>query len=205
VVAFYAHHRAARQLGLLVVCLGGGLLGPWVAAITTQLKRIEGEHSPLSYTNLGLGMLTLIVFVLPMMVFQTAAYRSDRDPQILVALNDLGWISFIGIFSYPTVQCFAISACVLIDRSQHVLPRWFGYFNVWIGTGFTLAAPIYFFKSGPFAWNGLIPFWIPVSVFFVWMITNTTVIRTAILNQAHTSAPHSRATDSSVPDKLLQP
>lgn len=189
VVSLYSHNSTGLRLGLLVVCLAGALLGPWVAAITVQLKRIEGEESPLAYTNLGLGMLTLIVFVLPMMVMETAAFRPERNPVVLQALNDLGWLSFIGIFSYPTVQCFAIALCVL-SHPETALPRWFGYFNAWVGTGFGLAAPIYFVKHGPFAWDGLIPFWIPVGIFAIWMITNTWVVRTAIINAGANGRTH---------------
>ena len=34
---------------------------------------------------------------------------------------------------------FAIAICVLVNE-QRVLPRWFGYFNAWVGTGYALAA-----------------------------------------------------------------
>jgi hypothetical protein len=49
--------------------------------------------------------------------------------------------------------------------------------------GFAPAATIYWFKSGPLAWNGIIPFWLPIGVFFIWMIVNTAVVRSAILRQ----------------------
>jgi hypothetical protein len=85
----YFDSPSAVRLGLLMVCLGGGVLGPWMAVISVQLKRIEGAYSPLAYTDLGLGMVTLIVFVLPPMVMQTIAFRTDRDPSSMLALQDL--------------------------------------------------------------------------------------------------------------------
>jgi len=135
-------------------------------------------------------MVTLIVFVLPPMVMQTIAFRTDRDPSSMLALQDLAWLSFVGIFSFPTVQCLAIALCVLTAPDQSVLPRWFGYFNAWVGLGFAPAATIYWFKSGPLAWNGVIPFWLPVGVFCIWMIVNTSVVRSAILRRgAATMSP----------------
>lgn len=181
VAHLYAHNTNGLRLGVVVMQVAGALLGPWVAAITTQLRRIEGEDSPLTYTNLGLGMLTLIVFVVPPMAWQAAAFRLDRDPSTIQALHDLGWLAFIGIFSFPTVQCLAIALCILTDPRQRVLPRWLAYFNLWVAVGFAPAATIYFFKSGPLAWNGVVPWWIPIVVFFAWMIINTVAIRQAIL------------------------
>jgi hypothetical protein len=184
VAAVYGANTNGIRAGLLLTCLAGGLFGPWVAAISTVLKRIEGPDSPMTYTQLGLGMLTLVVFTVVPMVLQTAAFRPDRDLDVLLALHDLGWLTFIGIFAFPTVQCLAIAACVFSDPDQRILPRWFAYFNAWVAVGFAPASTIYWFKEGPFAWNGLIPWWIPVFVFFSWMVVNTAVIRRAILDQA---------------------
>jgi hypothetical protein len=129
-------------------------------------------------------MLTLIVFTAVPMVMQTAAFRLDRDLDSLLALHDLAWITFIGIYAFPTVQCLAIAFCIWSDPDQAVLPRWFAYFNAWVAIGFAPASTIYWFQDGPFAWDGFFPWWLPVSVFFCWMIVNTTVMRKAILGQA---------------------
>jgi hypothetical protein len=181
VVAFYRGNTIGLPLGIVVMQIAGALLGPWVVAITLRLRRIEGSESPLAYTNLGLGMLTLIVFALPPMAWQAAAFRLDRDPEIVQALHDLGWLSFIGVFSFPFVQCLAVAFCILSDPHQRVLPRWLAYFNLWVAIGFAPAATIYFFKNGPMAWNGLVPWWIPIAVFFAWMIVNTIAVRRSII------------------------
>lgn len=183
IVGIYNNTNGIRS-GLLLTCLGGALLGPWVAVISTVLKRIEGPESPLAYTQLGLGMLTLTIFTMVPMVLQTAAFRPDRDLNSLLVLHDLGWITFIGSYAFPTVQCLSVTACIFSDPEQRILPRWFGYFNAWIAIGFVPASTLYWFKEGPFAWNGLMPWWIPVFVFFAWIVVNTAVVRKAILEQA---------------------
>ena len=38
-----------------------------------------------------------------------------------------------------------------------------------------------FFKTGPFAWNGLLVFWLGVLVFFGWYTVTFAVVRTSIL------------------------
>jgi hypothetical protein len=37
-----------------------------------------------------------------------------------------------------------------------------------------------FFKSGPFAWNGALVFWLAGSTFFVWFIVMTVTLLKAI-------------------------
>ena len=43
---------------------------------------------------------------------------------------------------------------------------------------------LYFFKTGPFAWNGIFAFWLPLSVFGAWIIVFFVILRAAILRQA---------------------
>ena len=67
---------------------------------------------------------------------------------------------------------------------QPVFPRWVGYFNFWVGLLFVPGGMITFFKSGPFAWNGIIAFWIPASVFGTWFLVMTPMLLKAIQQQA---------------------
>lgn len=123
VVALYRGNTTGLRLGVLMMQVAGALLGPWVAAITTRLKRIEGADSPLTYTNLGSRHVDVDRLRRSADGMQTAAFRLDRQPELIQALHDLGWLSFIGIFSFPSVQCLAMAFCKLSDPAQQVLPR----------------------------------------------------------------------------------
>ena len=41
-----------------------------------------------------------------------------------------------------------------------------------------------FFKDGPFAWNGIIGFYVPLTVFAIWVLVTTFVLTKAIKRQA---------------------
>lgn len=182
--ALYQDNTDMLRLGLVLTMVAGALTGPFVAAISTQLKRIEGRYSPLAYTQLGLGMLGVLLFIFPVMVMQTAAFRPDRDPDTLLMLNDLAWLPFVGVFSPALFQGLAIAVAIFKDKDAQVLPRWLGYFNVWVVLAFVPAALIYFFKDGPFAWNGVFTFWLPLTVFSVWFLVMFVALRRAIQAQA---------------------
>lgn len=167
---FYNENTNGIRLGLALTMIAGAVTAPFVGAITVQMRRIEGPQSPLAFTQLGLGMLGVLLFALPVMILEAAAFRPDRDPDALLAIHDVGWIMLIGTYSCVLVQCLVVGACILQDRAEQVWPRWLAYFNFWVGLLFIPGTLLYFFKSGPFAWNGVFVWWIPLSVFFGWFI-----------------------------------
>jgi hypothetical protein len=170
IARFYAANRTGIRAGLALTMVAGAVTAPFVAVITIQLRRIEGDVSPFAFTQLGTGMLGVLLFSLPVMIMQAALFRPERDPQIILAIHDIGWIMLVGTYSCVFVQCLAVGACILKDRAEDVYPRWLGYFNIWVAVLFLPGSLLYFFKDGPFAWNGLFVWWIPLSVFSGWFI-----------------------------------
>jgi uncharacterized membrane protein YciS (DUF1049 family) len=81
-------------------------------------------------------------------------------------------------------QLLVIAMAIFDDKEQKVFPRWLGYLNVWVAIGFTPTALIYFFKHGPFAWNGLLAFWLALTIFCGWFLTMFVYVVRAIRNQA---------------------
>jgi uncharacterized membrane protein len=165
-----------------------------------QLKRIEGRFSPMAYTQLGMGAVFVLIFVVPAMIWQAAAFRPLENIEITHRLNDLAWLLFLGPVATVFVQGLAITIAILCDKSERpVFPRWLAWFNLWAQIIFLPGLLIPFFKNGPLAWNGLLAFWIPVVVFTVWMILLSVMLLRAIKDQeqqaqaeqATTTAPRS--------------
>jgi hypothetical protein len=173
----------------MLFMVAGALTGPWAAAIATQMKRIEGEHSPLTWTQLGMGMIGVLLFLFPCFFMQAAAFRPYRDPQLTLLIQDVAWLPFIGAFAPAVFQCIAIGIACFRDAEERVFPRWLGYFNIWCALSFLPAALIYFFKRGAFAWNGVFCFWLPLSVFSLWFIVMFVMLRRAIIRQDEAVVP----------------
>jgi hypothetical protein len=165
--------------------MGAALIGPFVAGISQQMKRIEGGRStPLADIQLGLGMLMIVMFIIPCFLMGTAAFRPERDPELILALNDAGWLPFVGAFQCTFFQLLAIAAAVFQDREQRVFPRWLAFFNLWVAFLLLPAGLVLFFKRGPFAWNGLLAFWFVVVVFVAWFLVMFVELRKAVLREA---------------------
>jgi hypothetical protein len=61
-----------------------------------------------------------------------------------------------------------------------VFPRWFGYFQFCAAIGFAPTGFVLFTQEGPFAWNGLISFWVALTFAFAWLVVTTHVTAGAI-------------------------
>jgi len=183
-VEMYSEHTGGIRLGLMLTMFASALLVPFAAVIWAQMKRIEGPRSVLAQTQLISGGLLALEFILPLMIWQTAAYRPEIDPTLIRMLNDLGWIMFVGVISSAVVEFACIGVVILADeRDTGVFPRWAGYFNLWVALLVAPAGLVPFFKHGPFAWNGLFSFFLPMVVFAAWVVVMVVVLRRAILHE----------------------
>jgi hypothetical protein len=169
VSSFYQSNTGAIRFGLMLTMISAALTAPWVAVIAVQMKRIEGDFPVLTYAQLVAGAVGIIILLVPPMIWTAAAFRPDRDPELIRLLNDLAWLMFIMTFSPAFIQNLVIGLAIFSDKNETlVFPRWLGYFNIWVAILFIPGGLITFFKTGPFAWNGLLAFWVPLWIFFAW-------------------------------------
>ena len=83
----------------------------------------------------------------------------------------------------PTL--FTITIAAFIDKSDRpAFPRWFGYMCFLVFMGQAPGQLLFFFKTGPFAWNGLFAFYVPMVVFFVWFVVAFYLLRKATLDHS---------------------
>lgn len=179
--ALYQDNTAAIRIGLILTAIASALLGPYFAVITVQMRRMEGTRPALAYTQLALGALAIIEFIFPVMIMQGATFRQDRDPDIILALNDISWIMFLGVVSTFILQLIVFGVAILSDqRTEPIIPRWVGYFNIWMAMTFTPGNILVFFKTGPFAWDGFFIWWLPFISFMFWFPINVIYLLKAV-------------------------
>ena len=184
VAAFYQENTGLIRLGMVITMFSAALSAPWVAVIAVQIKRIEGEFPALTYALLVAGAVGVVVLVVPPMVWTTAAFRPERDPELIMLLNDFGWLFFVMTFSPFFIQNLVIGLAVFSDKADApVFPRWVAYFNIWVAILLIPGGLITFFKTGPFAWDGILAFWLPLLVFFGWFLVMFPLLLKAIKQQ----------------------
>lgn len=130
----------------------------------------------------GVGNLVLSFY--PAIWWLGAAYRPDRDAELIRLVNDISWLQLIGGITIFLPMPIVMFIAGLSDKSpEPVIPRWCAYANGWIVLAIIPDQLIFFFHRGPFAWNGLIGLWIPVTVFGIFFIMNFIVLRKAVLGE----------------------
>jgi hypothetical protein len=184
VAAFYRSGSLGVRFGSILMLFSGSLLVPFYAVVSVQLKRIEGTFAPMSYTQMLSGLFALVPFILSTVLWCVAAFRPDRSDAEILMLSDLAWISILMVAPPAIVQFFAIGIAILTDRNvRPVLPRWLAFFTVWCAILGIPSIIIVFFKTGPFAWNGLFGFYLPATLFGVWTIVMALELFKAIKRQ----------------------
>jgi len=192
VAARYAEDHDRLRAGLTIAIFTSPLLFAWVGVLYTQLKAVGGEESPLATIVQLTGSMLVLFLFFPLMVLADAAFRTDQPPEITKAINDLGWLLFIAPAGPAVLLAVTMGAAMLSDQSPRpAFPRPVGYFNILMGMSFTGASLCFLFDSGPFAWNGLFPFWIPLVDFGLWVGVNTWAMLQVV--NAKSAAPASNA------------
>lgn len=173
IATLFKENPVRIRIGMTVLALASVFWWPFSAAISMQMKRIEGDKShPLTYVNMGAASGTVVAILIPAYFWLALAYRPEStSPETMQLINDFCWLSFIGMYPPGFLQCLAVGFCVLSDKSaKPVYPRWIGYANLWVAVGFMPGALLPFFHSGPFSWNGIIGFWLVATLFFGWIV-----------------------------------
>lgn len=180
-VALYQQHHERISAGLIIAAVGASLLGPWCAGIAVVMRQIEGRHSPLTYLQLLFGGILVFEFLVPIMMWQAAAFRPASSPQITYRLHDLASLTYDGLPMTAALQCVALGLVILSDPTERYLPRWLGWLSFWTAFNFLPGMLNPLAHQGPLAWNGAFAWWLGLSVFGVWIGALTYMLHTRAL------------------------
>ena len=180
----YLDHPSLTKVMLVITMAASALLVPWCIAISGQIKRIPGAKALATVQMVSCSLLSL-EFIYPVGMWMSISFRAeDRPVDITRALNDMAWILFVLVIWSVWVQMIAIAAAVLLDRrAEPILPRWIAYLTLWVSILIIPAGLVLFFQDGPWAWNGVIGFYIPLTALVIWMLSMTWTVHVALTKQ----------------------
>jgi len=167
IVTFIQTNASSMQVAWVMLTLSLGFASLSSGLIVVQMKRMS--VSPvLPYAYLAaLAVAAVPGCLLCTIMFALAAFRPDRDPEIIALLYDMGLLSFVGSLGCFATQYMIFAIAIFLDKNR-IFPRWLGYMSIWGAVTEMVAAPIWIFKDGPYAWDGLISFYLGTIIFVVW-------------------------------------
>lgn len=189
VAAFFRDHTTGI-LGVVILCnLIAGSLVPLFAVIAVQISRTATSSSVFSYAYVICVGVGTTAFILADYCWGVAAFRPDRDPQLISLLNDMAWFFFIAPVGTIVVQnlCFAVSI-YLDERADPVFPRWVAHFNVVTAILLVPGAFSVLFTTGPLAWDGTATFTLRIAVLASYLVVMFPVLLRVVNRQGSEQA-----------------
>ena len=189
VAAFFRDHTTGI-LGVVILCnLIAGSLVPLFAVIAVQISRTATSSSVFSYAYVICVGVGTTAFILADYCWGVAAFRPDRDPQLISLLNDMAWFFFIAPVGTIVVQnlCFAVSI-YLDERADPVFPRWVAHFNVVTAILLVPGAFSVLFTTGPLAWDGTVTFTLRIAVLASYLVVMFPVLLRVVNRQGSEQA-----------------
>ena len=188
-----AEYFRSYQTRILVGCvlLQVGYCGVvfFAMPLAQLIKKIEAPSTLWTYTFL---MGTAIAYVASFLCYAfwgVTAYRLDRPDELYLLMNDFTALAYVAIVMPAWLQFGSMGFAILGDRSANpIYPRWVGYVNIWTAIGSMPSMFVCFFLDGPFAWDGIVGFWIPIGVFFMWLFIVFIYTHKALLRFMHEEA-----------------
>lgn len=185
VAEFFKENVAAIRAVAIFSNIICGTLVPFFALIVIHMLRVKNSSPVFAYSYLMCSGVGLTAFILADYCWAIAAFRPERDPQLISLLNDMAWLFFITPAGLLIVQNLCLALSIYLDENiSPVFPRWVAHFNV--ATAILMAPGAFAAanKSGPFAWDGSLAFHLRLATFAVYVAVMFLVLVGVIRRQA---------------------
>lgn len=191
IVQWFGDNHTGLLVGFGIMFLIGALCIASTALIVYSIRRMSVSPA-FAYSYLILYSLAAVPgMLLTCIALVVGALRPDRDPKLMGLLYDMGFLSFSGTMGIFLIGSVIWAIAILLDKNG-ILPKWFGYFNICNALTEVVVATCCIMKSGPFAWNGVIAFYINMVVFGIYTGAFITLLKKMIEHQEDSDLPELR-------------
>lgn len=171
-VATFFAENVTGILGVAILCnLIACSLVPLFAVTAVQISRTGTSSNVFTYAYILCVGVGLTAFILADYCWGIAAFRPERDPQLISLLNDMAWFFFIAPVGTIIVANLCLAASIYLDaRPDPIFPRWVAHFNIAVAAVLVPSAFSVLHKSGPLAWDGALSFTLRLSAFACYVV-----------------------------------
>lgn len=179
----YADHHGALMVAAVAIMVSTVMLLPLGALVVQLVAKVEGGVGALTLM-MGFTVATLMVLnFYTGLSFDVAAFRTDRPAEIVQAFNDAAFLQFIGGTPLFLAIWGVLGYAILVTQPRvgvEVFPRWVGYVNLLVVVLYLPEVLVFIFKTGPFAWDGVVGFWIPAVLLISYLVASPFVLNRAV-------------------------
>lgn len=181
IAGLYHEHHVGITLGCILLLFSCFFLSLYGAVLVKLMEKAEQGFGVLSLSTLIAVAMGVVITMLAAVFWGTAAFRPERAPELIQTLNDLAWLSFFST-APPIFMMFASVALVALlgDKALPIFPRWYGYLNLWVLVAIIPGVLALLLKTGPFAWDGLIVYWMGAVTFVTTLAISPKVVVPAV-------------------------
>lgn len=185
IAEIFDERRTGIRLGSVLSMVGFAMWIPFAAALAAQTRRSERDFPLLAWTQVACATAGAVVPIIGLLCWVVAAFRPERDPELTLLLSDLGFVITIIPFVVFVFWNVALALAIFGDkRAVPAFPRWAAWLCLWTAFLYVPGGCLAFFRTGPFAWDGALAFFLPATAFFVWIAVMTILGLKSIAREA---------------------
>ena len=186
VAAFYRdpHNLPRIRYSMILFNWFSVALVPILALIVLQMRRMAHRTPIFSYGIISCAAGGPTIFLMASLFWLLAAYRPERDPELIRLFNDMAWITFSSQVGFLIVQSVLVALAIFLDRqARPVFPRWVAHFNLGVAAAMVPAAFTGLALEGPLAWDGWLTFHVRNAAIGLWIVVMGVVLARLVLRQ----------------------
>jgi hypothetical protein len=188
IAQWFSDYHTGILVGFAIIFLVSGLVPGCNAIIAYSMRRMSVSKA-FAYSYITIYSLSAIPGMLYAAIFlSVGAMRPDRDPRLIAWLYDAGFLTFVGTLGFFLIGTIVWMIAILLDKNR-VFPKWFGYLNIANAITELVVAPCWMMKSGAFAWNGSIAFWVDTGVFALYTCVFIVLLRKMVVREDFGDGP----------------
>jgi hypothetical protein len=181
VAEFYRQDLSRVRYSMILFNWFGVALIPILLLIAERMRGMAHRTPVIRYCVIGVAGGAPIAFLTSTVFWLLDAFRPDRSLELTLLSNDLAWITFTcGVPFLVALYLFIALAVAWDEQPNPVFPRWVAWFNVTIAVLTVPAAFAGLTKSGIFAWDGFVSFWVKNLAIAVWIVVMAWALRAAM-------------------------
>jgi hypothetical protein len=186
VANFYILNSTQIRLGAAVCSWTAAFTIPLAIVIAIQMARLEKGFPIWSIVQFTGGVMMSIFTVLPPLLWGVAAFTPTRPPEVTLVIHEFGNLAFIATDQYFIFQNIGLAVVCFTQKADDnsPFPRWIGYLTLWTAFVIEVGVAAFLPKTGPFAWNGLFVYWLPIAMYGAWYMTVSISILRALKRQS---------------------